>query len=88
MKNYLSILFIATLLLSCTKDETQKITELNCDCDRVVEVNTFNVIGTPANPAIVYYSNYTTINDCTKIQREKSSSTTSSNLRPKIGDCK
>jgi hypothetical protein len=83
------LLTIATVIFSCTQDETTNNQDnSNCNCDRVVEVFTFNIIGTPQQPATVYFSNYTTINDCTQIQREKTFSTTNASLSPQIGECR
>ena len=84
----LALLLLALLFIACSTDQPTTNTEPNCNCDRIVQINTFNVVGTPQNPALNYYSVYTTINDCTQIQREKSSSTTNPDLIPKIGDCK
>ena len=89
MKNYLSILLLIFLQFSCTpKEEAPIVPELDCDCDKVVDVKSFNIVGTPTNPATVIYSTYTTINECTKIQREKTFNTTNSSLVPKIGECR
>jgi hypothetical protein len=83
----LALLFLAVLFISCSAEEsTQPV--VDCNCDRIVQINTFNVVGTPQNPALNYYSVYTTINDCTQIQREKTHNTTNPDLVPKIGDCK
>jgi hypothetical protein len=85
----LALLFLAVLFISCSADETSNPTPpVDCNCDRIVQINTFNVVGTPQNPALNYYSVYTTINDCTQIQREKTHNTTNPNLVPKLGDCK
>lgn len=84
MKNALYLLLTATLF-SCTADEIQEEEPtLDCDCDRIVDIATFNIVGSP----VTYYSIYTTINDCTGIQREHSSSTPYANLIPQEGDCK
>ena len=86
----LALLFLAALFISCSADEvsTNNDEETNCDCDRVVEVNTFQVIGTPENPALNYYSVYTTINDCTQIQRQKTFTTTNPNFTPQLNQCR
>jgi hypothetical protein len=87
-------LFLFTLaigMVACSQEEPNNNNnpdEPNCDCDRVVEVYTFNVVGTPENPAIVYYSRYTTINDCTQIQREKTYNTINPALSPQLGQCR
>jgi hypothetical protein len=77
------------LIIGCSSDEvTNPTPPVDCNCDRIVQINTFNVVGTPQNPALNYHSVYTTINDCTQIQREKTHNTTNPDLVPKIGDCK
>ena len=83
------LLTLAISMVACSNDENvQEEQQLNCNCDRVVQVNTFNVIGTPQNPATNYYSIYTTINDCTQIQREKTFTTTNPTLSPTLGQCR
>ena len=84
-------LLYATLLVcisACCSDQEEKNNNLNCDCDRVVEVNTINIIGNPQNPAISYYSVYTTINDCTQVQIEKNYTNTDQSLIPQINKCR
>ena len=83
------LLTLAISMVACSNDENvQEEQQLDCNCDRVVQVNTFNVIGTPQNPATNYYSIYTTINDCTQIQREKTFTTTNPTLSPTLGQCR
>jgi hypothetical protein len=78
---------LATFMFSCSNDdETEPV--VNCDCDKVVEVSTFNVIGTPQNPTISYYSVFTTINVCTQVQRQKTFTTTIQSLSPQLGECR
>jgi hypothetical protein len=80
---------LSIFIVACSQeDSSNNSNEPNCNCDRVVQVSTFNVVGTPQNPSINYYSVYTTINDCTQIQREKTFNTTNSNLIPQIGQCR
>ena len=74
-------------IMSCSKPEEQEV-KADCNCDRVVESVTYNIVGTQQNPAMTYYTNYTTINDCTKIQRSKTHNTTSFSLIPKKGQCR
>jgi hypothetical protein len=84
-----TFLLLSVVLLSCNPDEPEQPTPpLDCNCDKVVEVSTFNVIGTPQNPAMNYYSVYTTINVCTQIQRQKTFNTTISSQSPQIGQCR
>ena len=83
------LITLAICTASCSNDDDQPVNQqINCDCDRVVQVSTFNVVGTPENPATNYYSIYTTINDCTQIQREKTFTTTNPQLSPTLGQCR
>ena len=81
---------ILSVLYSCSPDEIviEEEQELNCECDRVVEVNTFNLAGTPENPVVVYHSIMITINDCTEVQKQKTHNTTNIDLIPKLGECR
>lgn len=75
------------IVASCSTSQVEE-PAANCDCDKVVERTTFNVIGTPQNPAINYHTVYTTINECTQIQKSKTFNTTDPNLIPQIGQCR
>jgi hypothetical protein len=85
MKKLLLIIALVTLL-SCSNEDEQQ--QEDCNCDRVVEATTFNIVGTPQNPAINYYTVYITINDCTGIQRQKDFTTTNNAQSPKVGQCR
>jgi len=74
-------------VISCSKPESEEV-KTDCNCDRIVEIVNYNIVGNAQSPALKYYSNYTTINDCTQIQRSKTSSTTNKSLIPKKGQCK
>ena len=88
----LLLLNIALIAISCSSnDDSTNVSETpnaDCNCDRVVEANTFSVIGTPESPATNYYTVYTTINDCTGIQRQKNHTSTSYPSRPMLGQCR
>lgn len=81
----LVLLATAIALAGCSEEQQQT---QDCNCDRVVEANTFNIVGTPQNPAMNYYTVYTTINDCTGVQRQKDFTTTNNSLSPKVGECR
>jgi hypothetical protein len=81
------LLLLALVIVSCSKEEEQT-PALNCDCDKVVAKTTYNVIGTPQNPTITYYTTYTTINECSNVQKQKTFSTTDASLIPEIGECR
>ena len=82
----LSVLFIAT---SCSKTANEeKVLTADCNCDRIVALTTFNILGTPMNPAITYHTVYTTINDCSQIQKQKTHNTTFTSAIPKLGECR
>jgi hypothetical protein len=83
------LIIVATLaMFSCSSDDASNANEPDCDCDRFVQVYTFGVIGAPESPGMHYLSNYTTINDCTQIQREKTFNPTNSSLSPQLGQCR
>ncbi len=83
------LLTLLSFIVACSKDEAPLAKpSQDCNCDRIVEVSTFNVVGTASTPSISYYSIITTINDCTKIQRNKNNTTTFFEQIPKVGDCK
>jgi len=82
---------IVLVAMSCSSNDDSSSSDtpaLDCNCDRVVEANTFNVVGTPESPAINYHTIYTTINDCTGIQRQKNHTSTSYPSRPQLGQCR
>ena len=81
------LLLLALVIVSCSKEEEQT-PQLNCDCDKVVAKTTYNVLGTPQNPTITYYTTYTTINECSNVQKQKTFSTTDASLIPEIGECR
>jgi len=82
-----ALVLVAIIISSCSSTQTEE-TPLDCNCDKVVEKTTFNVVGTPQNPAIQYHTVYTTINECTHIQKSKTYDTTNSSLVPQIGQCR
>lgn len=81
------ILLSLLIVASCNTPQNQEPAP-NCDCDKVVEKTTFNVVGTPQNPALHYHTVYTTINECTHIQRSKTFDTTDPSLIPQVGQCR
>jgi hypothetical protein len=83
----LLLLPLLIVALSCSTSQVEE-PAANCDCDKVVERTTFNVVGTPQNPAINYHTVYTTINECTNIQKTKTYDTTNSALIPQLGQCR
>lgn len=90
MKKFLLLTF-AIGIMSCANDEvstTPPPPPLDCTCDKVVEVATFNIIGTPQNPQITLHSVYTTINVCTQVQRQKTHNTYFQNEVPVVGQCR
>jgi hypothetical protein len=88
----LLLLSVALIATSCSSnDDSSNSTETpsaDCNCDRVVDADTFSVIGTPESPATNYYTSYITINDCTGIQRQKNHTSTSYPSRPQLGQCR
>lgn len=58
---------IMPLLFACTPEDVK---EKDCGCNEVVEVRTMNIVGSVNNPGNFTRYSYTTINQCTGIQRE------------------
>ena len=87
MKKLLLLLAFAIGMVACSQDEETP-PALDCNCDKVVEVATFNVIGTPQNPQITLHSVYTTINVCTQVQRQKTHNTYYQSEVPVVGQCR
>jgi len=61
---------------SCTNDEEKEIVK-DCNCNRVVEVVTMNIVAGNGQVGVTKFYKYTTINDCTGIQRESGFTTES-----------
>jgi len=87
MKKHILIL-AAFLFISCSNNEDELTNNLDCNCDRVVEVYTFTVVGTPQNPDLNYHTIYTTINDCTQVQKQKEYNTTNPAFTPRLNECR
>jgi hypothetical protein len=83
MKKILGILVVG-LLISCSQDEQTQNPLLDCNCNRVVEVLTMNVVAGNGGVGVTKMYKYTTINDCSGIQRESGWSTQSVS----VGQCK
>jgi len=81
VKKVLSILALA-LFLSCTPEAIPAVIAKDCECDKVVEFKTMNIVGV-TNGVTKYYS-YTTINECSGLQRTSGWVIDA----VKIGDCK
>lgn len=83
MKKILGILVVG-LLISCSQDEQTQTPSLDCNCNRVVEVLTMNIVAGNGGVGVTKMYKYTTINDCSGIQRESGWSTQSAS----VGQCK
>jgi hypothetical protein len=87
------ILIIFVLLsISCKKEEIKEEEEaviLDCNCDRIVDVISLSIAGTVSNPAKIYFGFITTINECSKVQREhRFSNIREVSFIPRLGQCK
>jgi hypothetical protein len=82
-----ALVLVAIIMTSCSSTQTEE-TPVDCNCDKVVEKTTFNVVGTAQQPAITFHTVYTTINECTHIQKSKTHNTTNSSSIPQIGQCR
>ena len=89
------ILLITSLfLMSCEKEEVEPINQTveNCDCDRIVDIKKFNMVGdAQTGESSYFWCHITTINDCNKIQKFKKFSYSmnyyTKEQLPNIGDC-
>ena len=88
MKKLLLVFVIGIVGCSNNEETPAPPPALDCSCDKVVEVATFNIIGTPQNPQITLHSVYTTINVCTQVQRQKTHNTYFQNEVPVVGQCR
>ena len=81
-----SILLLATIsLIGCSSESEEVQKEVkDCNCNRVAEVLTMNIVAAYPNTGVTTMYRYTTINDCTKLQRDSSWST----QRVSVGECK
>ena len=78
MKTIKILLLLTIGLFSCDKEDVQPKEEeeqLDCNCDRVVSVQSFNL------PTTTFW-NYVTINDCTQVQKSGTKYT-----EVKLNDC-
>ena len=78
----LALVILGLTLFSCTPDKIEE-KKKDCNCNRVVSVVSFNLIGSGSSPGTTMYQ-YTTINDCTGLQRDSGWS----NQSVKKGQCK
>lgn len=79
-------IIIGAFILSvfgCSPEEIQKEVK-DCNCNRVAEVLTMNIVAAYPKTGVTTMYRYTTINDCTKLQRDSSWST----QKVSIGECK
>jgi hypothetical protein len=79
----LALILFATML-SCSQEEQPQNPLLDCNCNRVVEVLTMNVVAGNGGVGVTKMYKYTTINDCSGIQRESGWST----QNVSVGQCK
>ena len=83
MKKVIILISIITIS-SCKKEDVQPNTYnepvVDCDCDRVVDVDSFNL-----NDGTMF-GNYTTVNDCSNFQQYFQF--VGAQNKPSIGDCK
>ena len=78
------LILISLIILGCKKESNtttnsaQQTVVKDCNCDRVVFVNEFNM------PDYGKWGHYSTINDCSGLQRDKQWN----GNKPVIGQCK
>jgi hypothetical protein len=73
-------LIAGILLVGCSKDDNASAPEQDCNCNRVVQVDSFNMLGQYT------FGSYITINDCTGVQKQIQWKYEYN--KPKVGDCK
>ena len=79
MKTQILGLIAGILLVGCSKDDNASSPEQDCNCNRVVYVDSFTLADRST------FGSYITINDCTGIQRD--GSWVGESNKPKIGSC-
>ena len=80
-------LILAIALFSCEKDNVTPTTQttqttLDCNCNRVVSSNSFNL------PGGVSYGYWSTVNDCTNQTVNGQWSSSNGETKPIVGTCK
>jgi len=83
MKKIITVIAILTLA-SCKKETEPVQPTVDCNCDRYITHSKFSIAGNP----VIYFGEWTTINDCTGLQVEGSWSTGSGDIEPVNGQCK
>jgi hypothetical protein len=79
MKAEILGLIAGILLVGCSKDDNAESPEQDCNCNRVVYVDSFTLSDRST------FGSYITINDCTGIQRD--GSWVGESNKPKKGSC-
>ena len=79
MKKILLLVVGTVLISSCTMSKDEEIPK-DCNCNRVVEVNSLNL------PDRTAFGTYTTVNDCTGVKKE--CDWTYEYNKPQKGSCK
>jgi hypothetical protein len=80
------ILILSVFIISCEKENVQPTQEQtqtieDCNCDRVVSSNKFNL------PDGSSFGNYSTVNDCTNQTKDREWSTEYGQTQPVVGEC-
>jgi hypothetical protein len=89
------ILFSLIVLFSCKKEDVVLVNEPtepieDCNCNRVVKVNSFNLLaeGKCPNSNTIFHVSYTTVNDCTKLNKHTTINVCYESEIPTVGSCK
>jgi hypothetical protein len=76
MKKLALIPLLFATMVSCSADEIKKEEQKkDCNCNRVVQIFTLNVVAGNGNVGTTKMYKYITINDCNGVQRESGWST-------------
>lgn len=91
MKKSGVILVLFIIFIGCKKDDTTPQDSTSntpdCNCDRVVKVNNFNVANSAEEGGTSVTSYIWTVNDCTNLNKNTNRNFSNASLAPKVGDC-
>ena len=88
MKKLVLVSALAIGLFSCQKEVVTQQPVKNCNCDRIVKIVAYTIIGTPSNPKPTNHATIYTVNDCTNFNDWDEWKSTEYKYFKKVGDCK
>lgn len=90
MKRIILITTTLITLISCNKETiTQQPTTQpkNCNCDKIVKIIQYTIIGTPESPQPTNHATIYTVNECTNFNDWHEFKSKEIKYYKKIGDC-